>query len=221
MLVYAPRGRVREAVQACRALRPLTRAAIVFASDDAVRSTDRIHLLEAGADDCLSGGIDFRELSLRIGQAIAAGSKPVPNGGPEAADSEVAPARNGSDGGQVSGDVFKDELTRRAADPGTTFFCVLDVRSGVLSSSDLQDILSRTIRADEGDLVTGDAEGCSVLLQGAREAQLGPFLDRLRARLVEGAGGAADPGLAIEVLSHPAESDRIRALLGLSSGSTD
>ncbi len=59
ILVHAPRRQVREAVQACRALRPLTRAAIVFASDDAVRSTDRIHILEAGADDCLSGGSTF------------------------------------------------------------------------------------------------------------------------------------------------------------------
>ncbi|HSH75305.1 MAG TPA: ATPase domain-containing protein, partial [Longimicrobiales bacterium] len=66
ILIYAPRTRVREAVQACRALRPLTRAAIMFTSDDPVRSKDRVDILESGADDCLSGGIDFLELELRL-----------------------------------------------------------------------------------------------------------------------------------------------------------
>jgi KaiC len=220
VLIHAPRKQVREAVQACRALRPLTRAAMVFASDDAIRSTDRIHILEAGADDCLSGGLDFRELRLRIRQSIATGAKPVLADG-EGVDGTAAGASlipEESDGGRVPRGVFLREIERRAADPDLAFFCVLDVTSAVLAPADLESVLAEQVRADEGDIVSGDPERCAVLLQGAREGQLGPFLDRLRSRLEERAGQDGDPGLDIGVLSHPAESDRILALLGTSRG---
>ncbi len=217
VLVHAPRARVREAVKACKAIRPLTRAAIVFASDDAVRSTDRIHVLEAGADDCLSGGIDFRELGLRLRQAIAAGSKPVPagvNGRASAEDRAQA-----LEGGQVERPRFVRELDRRSTDPVLKFFCVLDVTSGALSVDQLEEILADQVRADEGDLVSAEADHCAVLLQGAREGQLGPFLGRLRDRLREGAGSGGDPGLSVDVLSHPADAERIRTFLGISGDS--
>jgi hypothetical protein len=206
VLVYGSRARVREAITACRALRPLTRAAIVFASDDAVRSTDRIQIMEAGADDCLSGGLDFRELDLRIRQAIASGSKPMP----------ASPLENGrgveGKGGRVPRDRFQAELVRRSEDPVLRFFCVLDVTAGALATTEIEQILVEQVRADAGDMVTTDTERCAVLLQGAREGQLGAFLERLRARLRERIPeSAAGPG--VEVLSHPADSDRIRALL--------
>lgn len=211
VLVYASRARIREAVNACRALRPLTRAAIVFASDDAVRSTDRIHVMEAGADDCLSGGIDFRELDLRIRQAIATGSKPVPPTGREKGSNGKA------EGGRVPRDRFKHEISRRAADPVLKFFCVLDVASGSLATADVERLLVEQVRGDEGDLVSADTDRCAVLLQGAREGQLAPFLDRLRGRLRERANGhGGEPSVA--VLSHPADADRIRALLESSNG---
>jgi len=215
ILIHSPRARIREAVQACRAIRPLTRAAIVFASDDAVRSTDRIQILEAGADDCLSGGIDFRELDLRIKQAIASGSKPMPstpNG--DGAGPHLIPR---PDGGRVTVDEFASELKRRAENPVLTFFCILDVASGALAPKDLEEVLADQVRGDEGDLVTRGAKGCVVLLQGAREGQLGPFLSRLRSRVGERAGGG-DGELALDVLSHPAESARIRQLLGIEGG---
>lgn len=210
VLVHAPRARVREAVSACRALRPLTRAAIVFASDDAVRSTDRIQVMEAGADDCLSGGIDFRELDLRIRQAIATGSKPVPTA---ARENGAAAGSGGATGGCVPRDRFAQELARRAADPVMKFFCVLDVAIGPLAKSVVEEILVDQVRADEGDMVATDTDRCAVLLQGAREGQLGAFLERLRARLSERVGsGGYEPSIA--VLSHPADAARIRALLG-------
>jgi DNA-binding NarL/FixJ family response regulator len=215
ILIHSPRARIREAVQACRAIRPLTRAAIVFASDDAVRSTDRIQILEAGADDCLSGGIDFRELDLRIKQAISAGSKPMPsapNG--DGAGPHLTPR---PDGGRVSVEDFTTELNRRAQNPVLTFFCILDVASGALAPKDLEQVLADQVRGDEGDLVARSAKGCVVLLQGAREGQLGPFLSRLRTRVGERAGGG-DGELALDVLSHPSESARIRQLLGIEGG---
>ncbi len=194
-------------------MRPLTRAAIVFASDDAVRATDRIHILEAGADDCLSGGLDFRELGLRIKQAMAAGAKPVTATGEDGEAAPFTALRRG--GARVTRSAFLDEVDRRAADPDLAFFCVLDVKSAVLSPEDLEQALADQVRAHEGDIVSGEAGGCAVLLQGAREGQLGGFLDRLRSRLEE-RSGANGSSVEIEVLSHPAESSRIKALLGAS-----
>ena len=212
VLIHAPRARIREAVQACRALRPLTRAAVVFASDDAIRSTDRIHILEAGADDCLSGGIDFRELDLRIKQAITAGSKPVPTA--DYGEGEQESAVTAPEGGRLSADDFAAELQRRAADPVLTFFCLLDVASQGVDPSDMEELLADQVRCDEGDLVSLSEKGGLVLLQGAREGHLGPFLSRLRTRIGERAGNGA-ANVTIQVLSHPAESARIRSLLGI------
>jgi len=218
VLIHAPRRQIRQATQACMALRPLTRAAIVFASDDAVRSTDRIHILEAGADDCLSGGLDFRELALRIRQSVATGARPVPAGVSGDANSAApGPAVEEREGGRVSREAFVDEIHRRAASPSLAFFCVLEVTSSVLSPHELVDSLAEQVRAEEGDLVSSVSGRCAVLLQGAREGQLGPFLARLRSRLAERSGRRPEAaGFDIEVLSHPADADRIMALLGAS-----
>ena len=218
VLIHASRQQVRQAVQACRAIRPLSRAAIVFASDDAVRSTDRIHILEAGADDCLSGGLDFRELGLRIEQAIATGARPMAEASSDAGSRIVL---DQADGGRVSRSVFVEEVARRAADPNLAFFCVLDVQSGVLRPEDLEAAIADQVRAEEGDIVSGDANRCAVLLQGAREGQLGPFLGRLRSRLEEQAGKGGDSSLDIEILSHPADSEQIMTLLGTSNGADE
>lgn len=208
VLIHSPRKQVREAVQACRAIRPLSRAAIVFASDDAIRSTDRIHILEAGADDCLSGGLDFRELGLRIRQSIATGAKPVAaqNGNGSRPD-PIGATHEAFPDGVVPADVFAEQVGLRAADPGLAFFCVLDVKSDAIQPDEMQGSLADQMRSEEGDLVTRVEAGSALLLQGARETQLGPFVERLRGRL----GGE---GLEVEVLSHPADHDRIVALLG-------
>jgi len=117
----------------------------------------------------------------------------------------------------VPRDRFKQEISRRAADPVLKFFCVLDVASGSLATADVERLLVEQVRADEGDLVSADTDRCAVLLQGAREGQLAPFLARLRGRLRERANGqGGEPSVA--VLSHPADADRIRALLESSSG---
>lgn len=213
ILVFASRRHVKDALRTCRAIRPLSRAAIVFASDDAVRATDRIHLLEVGADDCLSGGVDFRELRLRIQQAIETGARVLPEsqGGDDAGR---PPVMAESDGGRVSRETFIDEVSVRGADARLTFFCILDVSSERLRSGRLEELLADQVRADDGDLVSANEDGCAVLLQGARRGQLGPFLARLKAQLNEAANG--DAGLDIEVLSHPSGADAIASFLGTS-----
>ena len=219
VLIHASRANVRNAIQACMAIRPLTRAAIVFASDDAVRATDRIQILEAGADDSLSGGLDFRELGLRIRQSIASGAKPVlvDTDGDRKSPSAVMPGE--SRGGRVSRPVFIEEVTQRAATPELSFFCVLDVRCEGLGPEKLEALVAEQVRTDEGDLVSADSGRCAVLLQGAREQQLDGFLGRLKSKLRELAHGDGD--VEIDVLSHPAESDRIMALLGASGAAAE
>jgi hypothetical protein len=206
---------VREAVLACRALRPLTRAAIVFASDDAVRSSDRVQILEAGADDCLSGGMDFRELDLRVRQAIATESRPAADTG----DAKASRASSGASGGRVSAEGLREELSRRAADPVRRFFCVLDVSSSAIETEHLEQLLARQVRAEEGDLVSSHGDRCTVLLQGARETQLGPFLQRLNERLRDAANGKGhESDTRITVLSHPTDAERIQHLVGSTVG---
>ena len=212
VLIHSPRERIREAVQACRAVRPLAQAAIVFASDDAVRSTDRIQILEAGADDCLTGGLDFRELGLRIKQSIATGAKPVIDEGEGESAEILSLTLEGSNEGRVTPDTFIAEIERRGASPNHAFFCVLDVTSSVLASDDLEDALAAQIRHEEGDIVAAGDQRAAVLLQGAREGQLAPFLDRLRSRVDERATDN-DARLGIKVLSHPADADRIMEIL--------
>jgi CheY-like chemotaxis protein len=213
VLVFAPRRHVRDALRTCRSIRPLSRAAIVFASDDAVRATDRIQLLEVGADDCLSGGIDFRELGLRIRQAIETGARPMQEGPGVQADSVPGDAVQ-SDGGRVSRSTFVDEVTTRGSDPRFTFFCVLDVSAKQLDPETLERLLAEQVRADDGDIVSGNGSGCAVLLQGARQGQLGPFLSRLKDRLNKEADG--DAGLEVVVLSHPSGANEIASFLGMS-----
>jgi KaiC/GvpD/RAD55 family RecA-like ATPase/CheY-like chemotaxis protein len=213
VLVHASRARVRDALQACRALRPLTRAAIVFASDEAVRSTDRIQILEAGADDCLTGGLDFRELGLRIRQSIATGAKPEV----ARATRAVLPAQiEGIAAGRTTPGFLAREIARRAGDPAFAFFCVLDVRTATLSPSDAEQTIASLIRTDEGDVVAMGPERCFVLLQGARPGQLTAFLDRLRVKLDQRAGVRA--GVEIDVLSHPADAARIHERIGGAGG---
>ncbi len=218
VLLHASRSCIREAVQTCRALRPLTRAAIVLAADDGIRSTDRIALLEAGADDCLSGGLDFRELGLRIRQCVATGARPslLPK-------ANGRPAQLGEPllGGIVPQDRFAKEVERRGANPALAFFCVLDVRSLTLSGSDLEARVAALVRSEDGDLVSEGASGCLVLLQGVRESYAGTFIDRLRGRLDAAHPAGAEQGVSIEILSHPAESAAIGTLLGAAVGHPD
>lgn len=213
VLVCAPRRKVKDALRMCRAIRPLCRSAIVFASDDDVRATDRIQLLEVGADDCLSGGIDFRELGLRIRQAIETGARPTAEAREGDAGSGPAMALAGMNGGRVSRETFAEAVSSRGADPALTFFCVLDVTAGALRSGKLEELLADQVRSEEGDLVSASGRGCAVLLQGARSGQLGPFLARLEGLLDEAADG--DAGVDIRVLSHPSRAGEISAFLGM------
>jgi CheY-like chemotaxis protein len=196
VLVYSSRKRIREAIRAVRVMRPLTISPIVVVSDDAVRSMDRVQMLDAGADDCLTGAVDVRELATRIRQAIEVGGKPEVGLGPRVAV-----------GGTVASGVFDEELRRRAADPTLRVFGVVVVRSSEVSDEELGRVLADEIRNEDGDLVTRGADGCLVLLQGARSEAAKAFLTRFRNRLAQHIG--RDPRLVFDAFAHPGESVRI------------
>lgn len=205
ILVHAPRTRIREAVHACRALRPLSGAAIVFTSDDSLRSTDRVSLLEAGADDCLTGVVDFRELGTRLSQAVSAGGKPPPALG-TAQRVQLLPL-----GGGVTAEVFRKELLERSRDQRFSVFTLLRLVSDGVSPEDMEATLIQEIRADEGDLFTPIDDGCLILLQGARRKPAQSFVARFLSEL-EGKTGLAG-GVEFDLLSHPSEEDRLDLML--------
>lgn len=213
ILVYTGRDGIPDAVRACRAIRPLTGAAIVVASDDAVRSTDRVEILEAGADDCLSGGIDFRELSTRIQQAIAAGGKVVIPLGP----GEVRVA--GPAGGLVPLEQMVGEVGRRVGDPDFSTFCLVRMTSREVPVTNLEKALQEEVRDEEGDLVASAVDECFVLLQGARKEPARAFLGRFASGLGRRLG--RDPRLSFDLVSHPGERDRLRSVLEGMMGAAD
>lgn len=207
VVVFGGRERVGEAIQTCRALRPLTQAALVFAADDGVRSSDRIHLLEAGADDCLTGGLDFRELGVRLRQAMATTSRPQARPGRDTSSTDDPASPRG---GVVDREAFGAELARRRTRADDGVFCLVSVPAGPLAVSRLEERLAREIRDEDGDLVSRETHRCLILLQGARDGQARSFLTRLRARLRDELGGAE-----IETVwaCHPAHPDEVDALL--------
>jgi len=205
ILIHAPRQRLKEAQQACRALRPMTGAAIVFTSDDSVRSSDRVRLLEAGADDCLTGGVDFRELATRIQQAVSVGGKaPSP---PLVMGAGVEALL----GGAVSPGLFGNEARRRGEDPTRSVFSLVHFMTKAVSMAELQEALAREIRDEEGDMVTCDGSGCLVLLQGARRDSTHPFLQRFRGSFESRFGQGTL--LRVEVMPYPSEKDGVRQTL--------
>jgi len=153
VVVHAERRAVRSAMRACRALRPLTAGAIVFATDDSIRSNDRIKILDAGADDCLSGGLDFGELGARLRNAMRVGGKRAPVDG---AEPETMSAL---EGGSVSRATLAAEASRRAARRETAAFVVLAFSGRAGAKGDLLDAIRNEIRSEEGDLVAGARAG--------------------------------------------------------------
>jgi CheY-like chemotaxis protein len=210
VLLFTSRRKVREALAIIREIRPVTASPIIVASDDAVRSMDRVDMLEAGADDCLTGGVDVRELAARMRQAVRRGGK-----SPSDSDRRT-PQERFTLGGLVEGADFDDELRRRAADPTLGVFGVIHVRASGTSLEELESVIADEIRADEGDLVKRDTDGVVVLLQGARGGASKAFLDRFRRRMQHHLG--SDPGIEPDVFAHPADRERILAVLNGSGG---
>ncbi|MGD2068517.1 MAG: ATPase domain-containing protein [Gemmatimonadota bacterium] len=205
VVLYGGRATIGEVTRAVRAIRPLTRAALLFASDDAVRSSDRIRLLESGADDCLTGGLNFQELGVRLRQAMATTRRGTPEA--RGRDESRAPA---TVGGPVDRQTLAWEARRRAAEPDEAVFAVVALPARFLSVARLEEFLAAEIRDQEGDLVARDTDGCLLLLQGARPGQVEAFLDRVRTRL----GSDLPEGRAgVSWACSPSDRAGVRAIL--------
>jgi hypothetical protein len=162
-------------------------------------------MLEAGADDCLTGGVDVRELAARMRQAVRRGGKSPSD------STSRGPQVRFAIGGLVEGEAFDEELRRRSADPTLGVFGIIHVRASGTSLEELESVIADEIRAEEGDLVKRDTDGVVVLLQGARGGASQAFLDRFKRRMEHHLGN--DPGLEPDVLAHPADRERILAVL--------
>jgi CheY-like chemotaxis protein len=205
VLIHSPRRRIREAAQACRAIRPLTGAAVVVASDEAIRSSDRVTFLEAGADDCLTGGVDFRELGARLDQAVKTGGKP--HGHTDAVRAVPAALQ----GGVVDPAFLASEAARRSQDPSASVFTLVAIGSGPDQAEELLEIVADEIRREEGDLAARGPDGCVVLLQGTRRGPAGAFLARVRSAVELRLGG--DRAMLFQVATNPADHDQVESLL--------
>ena len=206
VLIHAPRGSIKEAIQACRAIRPLTRGGIVFVTDDRVRSTDRVSFLEAGADDALTGGLDFRELEIRVRQAASRGGQAP--GDDEARRRLVrTPVR----GGRVGVPELIAHIRERRARNGAGLFSLLTLTSDVDGALEaLEPHLIRQIRDEDGDMVSRAGGGLLVLLAGARESQTEAFLRRFRSSL---RGAISAPSFQVRVACHPSNTNEVEAML--------
>lgn len=210
ILVYASRARLPDTIRTCRALRPLTGAPILVVSDDPMRSSDRVDLLEAGADDSLSGGVDVRELDTRIRQAIETGGKPAPKG--------ERKKRERLAGGLVDGPAFEAAVRARLEDPWKSVLTVVRVWQGAEQSEPLERVLVEELRSDQGDLVATAGSAYLVLLQGARRDAVHAFLDRVRRRTAAEVKAKVEvkgkKDLRSEIFSHPGDRQGILDLMG-------
>jgi len=193
VLIYASRVHISDAVHTCRALRPLTGAPILVVTDDAIRSSDRVDLLEAGADDSLSGGVDIRELGARIRQAVESGGKPAPKWARE----KPTPLK----GGLVDPTTFDKEIRARLEDPWKSVLTLLHVSWDGDDLAQPKDALLAEVRAEQGDLVLATERGVFALLQGARRDAAAAFLGRVRRRMES--EGKETETMRSEVFSHP------------------
>jgi KaiC/GvpD/RAD55 family RecA-like ATPase len=202
IVIHTPRKRLQDALKACRVLRPLTGGAILVTTDDAIRSTDRTAILEAGADDCMSGIIDFRELGTRIHQAVVVGGK---------ATALVRAVRDGNGhlrGGIVSIEDFAREARSRAGKASSAVFSLVRI-AGETAADEVERLLVEEIRDEEGDLVSSFPDGFLVLLQGARREPAETFVKRVGKSFRKSQRRRWE--VSTEVLVHPADKSRIEA----------
>ena len=206
VLVYLDRDRMQEAVRACRVIRSMSAAPIFLASDDVLRSADRVRALEAGAADVLSGHPSIAELEARIARAESRhGSSEADRSRAEAVDPRI-------NGNVLAAAPFaRLALDRLAADE---IFALVRLSAATVAREMLREVLVDQVRHEAGDRIGELEPGFAVLLDGIRRDQAQAFLARVRGALPEGASG--DAGVAAEVLSSVADAERIRAVLGRS-----
>lgn len=207
ILIFLDRAHSREAVDACRALRPLTAAPIVLAADDKLRAVDRTDALDAGANDFLSDNFSFVELTSRLDRAArtAQGLPPVRKSVVAQDEQHVATVMDTS--------VFAAAVIERLAEPDAALFTLLLFQIANARDDVLGQVLLETVRSEMGDFVGRAADGYGVVLQGTRPSQAGSFLKRVTQALMRIGVETFD----VQLLNGATEADRIAALLPVGS----
>lgn len=198
--VYVDREHTDEAVELIRALRPLSSAAVLLLSDHELRSGDQAAALGAGADDVLSGVIDFKELDARIRRARESSRRQDPD--------PATPAGPAAIDGLLPETEFRRMLGDRLDAQGEELFSLL--RFDLPTVGDMGDALLSSVRSDSGDVVGPLAGGYAVLLQDARAQQAEAFLRRVQTELRR---RGHEVTLAAEILANPEQREHIRALV--------
>jgi KaiC/GvpD/RAD55 family RecA-like ATPase/DNA-binding NarL/FixJ family response regulator len=144
-----------------------------------MRSSDRVRLLQAGADDIIAGDMSSAESLQRLEAAIERGHR-APPALPPAVTRSTRPAERRSDHeGLVSGAELSHLVRGALASPGADFAVVrLTPADGDRAS--LLEVVLRSIRSTTGDVVADGADDVLVFLYGARRRDAAAFVDRLR-----------------------------------------
>lgn len=209
ILVYVDRKRSAEAVDACRAIRPLTSAPIILAADDRLRASDRTNALDAGANDFLSDNFSIVELSSRIDRAVES-----TRGLPHQRRSRETPAA-GSALAALDRERFAATVVERLGTAEDGMFTLITVNPEPGIADRTKAVLLEQVRWDVGDFVGQLGPGLGVVLQGARPSQAEAFLDRVRKSLAR--AGVEDPAIDLAVLNSATEGERISDLVQVRS----
>jgi CheY-like chemotaxis protein len=199
VLIYLDRDGCRGAAETCRAIRPLTGAPIVLATDDRLRATDRTQALDAGANDFLSDNFSFVELASRIDRAMQAASG-LPQTRRRAEVAAAVPE------GVLDSDEFDRRIGDRLRESQALPFAMIQIRCGAAEGRILGEVLAKQIR-DAGDCVGKTPDGFGVVLHGARPKQAETYLHRVRQALAQLVDSPAAFG--VTVLSSATDGDAI------------
>ena len=203
LLVHTSRDEVGVALRAARALRRLTPAPLLLFSDEAIRATDRVRALEAGANDFLTGPLSVVELASRVEHAVIAGGRPLVEG-MASSPAEPVPAVI------LNPIEFAQEVHRSLESPDTSLFSLVHIqgRDGSPVPHSLGGVLLDAIRAEDGDRAGRLGDGLGVILRGTSVAHAAAFVNRVQAKL-ESSGRAFE----WTAFSGAADQDDLRALL--------
>lgn len=200
ILVYLEGERIEAAVRACRVLGRLTEAPILVATEDRLRSGDRVRVLEAGARDILSAPLSLAELASRSQRVRVSGEGrgPAPGSG----------APTGEAPGMLDEPFFTAAVRQRLAHPEWRIFTLVQLQPPAGMTERLLKALRSEVRDETGDLVGSLAGGFGVLLHGAEVQHAERFLRRVRKAL-----GIEDVPLGVRIWSGLTDRETIDSLL--------
>lgn len=207
LLVFTDRERLEQTVRACRVLRRLTDTPMLVATEDRLRSGDRVRLLEAGAHDVLSAPLSLAELASRAERARAAGSGGRVGVGQSEARGAGPETVLGRSAGLLDAVSFGRAVRERLAHPDWRIFSLLRVQPRSDAADRLGAALVSEVRDEEADLVGSLGDGFGVLLQGAELRHAQAFLERLRGSIGQ------DVIVDVGTWSGLTDRDRIEAVL--------